>query len=135
MKRLVEVAAQLSSEITPGKPDFTFAAFPAHGGLSFIKLSYVPNTNTYTNTAVLSMRAVRGASLEISGHGIGSKLRGLIGMVAIYSSTEGALEGELAIDDVFQVNYAESLASAERRFLPWLGRAIVQALIKWRSSL
>jgi hypothetical protein len=41
----------------------------------------------------------------------------------------------VASKDFFQVNYAESPESAERRFRPWLEESLVNALTLWRKSL
>jgi hypothetical protein len=40
-----------------------------------------------------------------------------------------------ASKEPFQVNYAESYESAERRFRPWLEDSLVTALTLWRKNL
>jgi hypothetical protein len=78
------------------------------------------------------MSSRRDSSIEIQAHAIGSKFRGLIGIVAVFSDS---MQKHLASKEPFQVNYAESYENAERRFRPWLEESLVNALTLWRKSL
>jgi hypothetical protein len=44
------------------------------------------------------------------------------------------VELQTVTDDLFQVNYKEDFDAAERRFLPWLERALVKGLDQWRRG-
>lgn len=137
-RRLDEVAASLSKEIGKNRPEFRF---PIYVGSTYPlpKLPYEPNVADYdqsrilaignlTNEAVISEHA----RIEFRGHAVGSKFRGLIGIIAVFRKP-GILE--ITSKEPFQVNYAESYESAERRFRPWLEESLVNALTLWRKSL
>ncbi len=141
LERLKEVAALLSAEISKARPEFEFSAFPEKSRRSEMELRYKPNLDNYNRGAALDMRladsdmySVNSGSLKIYGHAIGSKFRGLIGIAAFYVPT-GSEPSQAASDDAFQVNYAESPESAERRFRPWLEKAITRTLVLWRKAL
>jgi Fic family protein len=136
LERLKEVAALLSAEIGKDRPEFKFNASPQKSRRSEMELSYKPNLDDYDRGAALDMYSysARSSSLEIYGHAIGSKFRGLIGIAAFYIPT-GSEPSQVTSDGIFQVNYAESPESAERRFRPWLERAITQSLVLWRKTL
>jgi hypothetical protein len=72
------------------------------------------------------------ALVLVTAHAIGSKFRGLIAIVVIFSSSTNT---QIASDEPFQVNYVESPENAERRFRPWLEKSLTQALTLWRQSL
>ena len=145
LERLNEVAALLSEEISRNRPEFTFnATAETSNMLEGLKLThgpslfYRPNPYDYNWGAVLQMCLTNCASLRIWGHAIGSKFRGLVGIVAHYSAMDvGAvrIRSQLVSENVFQVNYVESPESAEQRFRPWLEKAITQALVLWRKNL
>ena len=75
----------------------------------------------------------RSAYIEIQSFAVGSKFRGLIGFRAVFEVSD--LPARVASNETFQVNYAESYESAERRFRPWLEESLVNALTLWRKSL
>jgi hypothetical protein len=57
----------------------------------------------------------------------------LIGIVTVFD--DGSRNPVVVSTEPFQVNYAESYESAERRFRPWLEESLVNALTLWRKSL
>jgi hypothetical protein len=75
----------------------------------------------------------RGACIEVQAHTIGSKFRGLIGIVILFYSASGLTD--MASKEQFQVNYVEPYEDVLRRFLPWLEESLVNALTLWRRSL
>ena len=135
LQRLREIAALLSAEISKTRPEFKFDAFASENRtLHHPELNYEPNFYDYNRGAVLGMHSVDVGYLQFYGHAIGSKFRGLVGIVASYSPG-GPGRIQTVSEDVFQVNYAESPKDAERRFRPWLEKAIAQTLVLWRKNL
>jgi Fic family protein len=133
-QRLMDLSKSLKREIGKERPDFQFiegvtksASFP-----SAQELDYVPNRLDYHRGRVLLLSSRRDSSIEIQAHAIGSKFRGLVGIVAVFSDD---MQKHLASKEPFQVNYAESYENAERRFRPWLEESLVNALTLWRKSL
>lgn len=96
-------------------------------------LDYAPNIVDYHQARGLRISTGRQTFIELNAHAIGSKFRGLIGMVVLFGSKES--RPHIASDEPFLVNYAESYESAERRFRPWLEESLVNALTLWRKSL
>lgn len=96
-------------------------------------LDYEPNTLDYHQARGLKISTSRETFIELNAHAIGSKFRGLIGMVVLFGSKGD--RAHIASREPFQVNYAESSESAERRFRPWLEESLVNALTLWRKSL
>jgi Fic/DOC family len=132
--RLKEVAAELNNEISKARPEFNFSTISGPGlDLSPLTkdLGNVPNLRDYDRPVHLHIRARWPKTITIRAYAVGSKFRGLIGIVATFKSAEQ----KLASEEPFQVNYAESYESAERRFRPWLERSLVRALTMWRQSL
>ena len=70
--------------------------------------------------------------VTIQAHGVGTKSRGLIAIIALFKH-RGTYKP--VANSIFLVNYAESYESAERRFRPWLEESLVNALTLWRKSL
>lgn len=96
-------------------------------------LDYEPNIVDYHQARGLRISTGRQTFIELNAHAIGSKFRGLIGMVVLFGSKES--RAHIASLEPFQVNYAESSDSAERRFRPWLEESLVNALTLWRKNL
>lgn len=94
---------------------------------------YEPNILDYHQVRGLRISTTRETFIELNAHAIGSKFRGLIGMVVLFGSKGD--RAQIASREPFQVNYAESYESAERRFRPWLEESLVNALKLWRESL
>ena len=138
--RLEEMKKSLERETdhTQASVQLTFAGLPFP---ELLLLPYVPNTSVYHQARALSIE-VPGASgfpssshFEIHAQAMGSKFRGLIGFVAVFSNSGNTWR---ISKELFQTNYAESYESAERRFRPWLEESLVNALTAltmWRKSL
>jgi len=135
--RLEEIKKSLETEIGQTKLSvklsFAELRFP-----ELLQLAYEPNTSVYHEARALSIgtREPLGfpfwSHFEVHAHAIGSKFRGLIGFVSVFS---GFANTQLISKAPFLVNYAESYESAERRFRPWLEESLVNALTLWRKSL
>jgi Fic family protein len=96
-------------------------------------LDYEPNILDYHQARGLRISTSQETFIELNAHAIGSKFRGLIGMVVLFGSKGD--RAHIASRELFQINYAESPESAERRFRPWLEESLVNALTLWRKSL
>ncbi len=141
--RLAEVAAKLENEIKESRPDFRVQTHPSSRFTIHGALPYQPNPRDYEQVRdiEISTETPKGprqdASIEIHAHAIGSKFRGLVGIVALFrdfKKRELPL-ARVASKEPFQTSYAESYESAERRFRPWLEESLVNALNLWRKSL
>ena len=131
---LAEIKSELDREIGTVRGDFTFSTsdFSASGS---VDLGFAPNPGTYHRVSTLMLRQEQTAHfIGVQAYGIGTKFRGLIGIVVIFTGTEKRRVA-LASEEPFQVNYAESQDNAERRFRPWLERSLTRALTLWRQSL
>lgn len=130
-RRLSEIVATLTREISQVRPEFKFEQHTNR----FDRTPYLTEQQTrYRAAQEIIFESDAGlAWLEIEAEGIGSKFRGLIGIVAIFTPTSG--NPQRASKEPFQVNYAESYESAERRFRPWLEASVTNALTLWRKSL
>ena len=137
-ERLQEIATALTKEIGSQRADFTVTPIiDVNVPINFSRLGYEPNTMDYEQTSGLEVSVGKPAAIEINAHAIGSRFRGLIGIVVLFQKARVNLfeSGEIASKEPFQVNYAESYESAERRFRPWLEESLVNALTLWRKSL
>jgi len=138
-KRLQEVAVSLRTEIaeTGARFDFQAGRYPYTMVNSVAKgeLPYTPDWTDYAESCLLWIqdKTSKTVYVEVQAHAIGSKFRGLIGLAAYFLPPSG--EADLTSKEPFQVNYAESYESAERRFRPWLEESLVNALTLWRRSL
>ncbi len=132
-KRLGEIVRVLSMELGPLRPEFQFSQGTSYD-LIPKDLPYITNRIEYERIAPLMIRNERKrTSIEVQAHAIGTRLRGLIGIVTVIGS--GSNDAVLTSKDFFQVNYAEPYENAERRFHPWLEESLVNALTLWRKSL
>ena len=133
-KRFRQIEATLKTEIGKGHLSYDFSVVPDNRASFTQVLPYNANPDDYNRGWELGFIGTRFASIWINAHAIGAKFRGLIGIAVIFvrGSSESA---SLASAEPFQVNYAESYESAERRFLPWLEESLVNALTMWRKSL
>jgi hypothetical protein len=80
----------------------------------------------------MRMNELQATYVTIQAQAVGTKSRGIIAIVALFRRPGSS---KIVSKDVFQVNYAESYESAERRFRPWLEESLVNALTLWRKSL
>jgi Fic family protein len=133
--RFTEILATLNKEVANAGGGFTFNA--SRRDYYRINVSASPqDLAEYQDSCTLEI--IRNvpqswADIEVQAHAVGSKFRGLIGFLVAFQVDEET--GEVVSRDVFQVNYAESYESAERRFRPWLEESLVNALTLWRKSL
>jgi Fic family protein len=135
LQRFQRISVLLTEQIGEAKPEFKFYSFAQQGTeMPMLELDYKPNYRDYDHGAALAIDSFNSAQLKILGHAIGSKLLGLIGFVAVYWSKRLG-QFQTVSENVFQVNYAESIENAERRFRPWLEKAITKTLILWRKEL
>jgi len=135
-KRLEEIKTALENEIGKSRPEATFTTTSDQSELpllSLLPIPYRPNTSIYQETRSLWILIEGYSFIVINFHAIGSKFRGLIGVVPAFYSPLGTHTGILS--EPFQANYAESYESTERRFRPWLEQSLVNALTLWRKSL
>jgi fido (protein-threonine AMPylation protein) len=140
--RLEQVKKDLEAEIGQEKLSVTLSfkdlRAPSEPFPVLVPLAYQPNTELYHETRAISIgtqiasRFPQWSHFEIHGHAIGSKFRGLIGVVAVFTRSAKI---RVVSRELFQVNYAESYESAERRFRPWLEESLMNALTRWRKSL
>jgi Fic family protein len=132
--RLEEIAKKLTKEVGETKPNMMFLTHS--GSLAFDldpqKLGYMPNRINYDWNQWLVTSVEHGPIMTIQAHAIGSKFRGIIAIVMLFKQDSIM---KLVSKRPFQVNYAESYESAERRFRPWLEESLVNALTLWRKSL
>jgi Fic family protein len=137
-KQLEKASADLVTEIGSLGTNFSFNASGGPQGGPEIsqavqKAGYVPDFAYFNAAAHLFLNAGRPDYLVLSFHGIGPRIRGLIGVVA-YLQFQGA-KPALIEGGTFQINYEEDLASAQARFSAWLDRVIVAGLNAWRLTL
>jgi Fic family protein len=140
MEQLGKASAELATEIGSLGTNFSFnASGGVEGGhdnfqeAAVLKAGYVPDFAYFNAAAHLFLNAGRPVYLVLSFHGIGPRIRGLIGVVA-YLQTQGS-EPSLIEGGTFQINYEEDPASAQTRFSAWLDRVIVAGLNAWRVTL
>lgn len=133
--RLEPIAESLSREIGEQRPDLRFSS--GSGSIAFDcsseELGYSPNKFDYQNLRQLIISGQNNAFIQVQAHAIGSKFRGLIGIVTVFKPASGS--ARMASNEVFQVNYAESRENAQKRFGPWLEKSLINALTLWRKSL
>jgi Fic family protein len=132
--RLEEIAKRLTKEVGEANPNIMFLTHS--GSLAFDldpqKLGHMPNRINYDWNQWLVTSAEHGPIMTIQAHAIGSRFRGIIAIVMLFKQDSAIT---LVSKRQFQVNYAESCESAERRFRLWLEESLVNALTLWRKSL
>jgi Fic family protein len=137
-ERFEQITESLAREVGSNRPDFEFTTTEGpFFGLSGY-LTYTPNTLEYETVSGIKISGHVVTRIEVNAHAMGSKFRGLIGIVVVYGgepTLSNSAAKQIASKETFQVNYAESQESAERRFRPWLEESLVNALTLWRKSL
>ena len=105
-------------------------------------LDYFANTQTYRAWSRLIIGSTDRTELLIAFHGVGHEFRGVLACSATWFQRMETEDGRRepgpvtpVTDDVFQINYRESQQEAEKRFFPWLERAILRSLELWRSNV
>lgn len=132
-RRLEELAHALRGELGAVRPELQFHIGTSYD-LSPALLPYKANKLEYQQTyGLMILNSPRRSNIEVQAHGIGTKYRGLIGIVTVFDN--GSRNPVVVSSEPFQVNYAESYESAEHRFRPWLEESLVNALTLWRKSL
>ena len=114
---------------------------------------YFANLRVHHEWVRLAFDTENGRSeILTSFHGIGREFRGLIGVSMCFYRRQPETPDEYAddydharermqvvelepvCDEVFHVNHMEEPESVQRRFRPWMERALVLALDQWRRS-
>jgi prophage maintenance system killer protein len=136
--RLEQVRETLDQEIKVVRPDFSSATSDTPFNFRTQELGFTVSREAYEKAASLLLGLRNGAPLKehaitIQAFAIGSKFRGLIGIVAFYVAATG--DSQPVAEEPFQVNSAELPENTERRFLPWLERSLARALTLCRQSL
>jgi fido (protein-threonine AMPylation protein) len=135
--RFTEVLATLNKEIANAGGGFGFnASRHDYHSTRFYSPREQFGSSEYEDGCTLEIsRNVPSTWVEIEtqAYAIGSKFRGLIGFRVAFQGS--GKDPEVVSGEPFQVNYAESYESAERRFRPWLEESLVNALTLWRKSL
>jgi hypothetical protein len=93
----------------------------------------VPNLVEYGQWVQLILGSQEAGIITVSFHSVGAKYRGLLATLVLFHRQKASVE--LATDDVFQINYKEDVAQAQKRFEPWLEKSLARALTLWRSGL
>ncbi len=139
MEDLFEGASFFADGAAAGTPNSRYYRFQIVSTAK--ELGYFANTDTYRCWARLVMRNADQSELLIALHGIGREFRGVLACSACWFRRVETERGEREIggvepvtDRVFQINYKESLAQTEERFLPWLEECIVRAIERWRAT-
>jgi fido (protein-threonine AMPylation protein) len=136
-KRIYEVMQSLRREIGDTTQEYRFDYMQVSPPAELVVLPYQANPSIYDQERTLRVMGMRmnesqAAYLTIQAQAVGTKPRGIIAIVALFRRPGSY---KIVSKDVFQVNYAESYESAERRFRPWLEESLVNALTLWRKSL
>lgn len=105
-------------------------------------LDYFANLAEYREWVRLGLQADSRAEILISLHGIGHEFRGVLAASACFFRREQTEQGEREVsaviplsDEIFQVNYKETPAEAESRFIDWFEDILVRGLETWRQGL
>lgn len=132
-QEIEKTASMLRDQIGTDRPEWTFSIRGLAPGMKGVALNYELNTRDLNRSWDLTIVAECISHIWINAHAIGSKFRGLIGFVVLFSR-EANLP-QLASETDFQVNYAEPYENVERRFRVWLEHSLARALTLWRQSL
>jgi prophage maintenance system killer protein len=138
MQRFQRVAQELEQEIGSLGKGFVFVtglAEPRAGAnaKAVYAAGQTADFNEYSAAAQLSLNTGSNDAVMLSFHALGPRFHGIIGVVA-YLYLQHA-ERILIKDGTFLINYEEDLATAQKRFSPWLERVIVEGLNEWRRTL
>ena len=81
------------------------------------------------------------SEILLSFHGIGRQYHGVVGCSMSFYRRQESPDGERVItdretvsDEVFQINYKDSVDGVEPRFTRWLEEGLVRAIAAWQSS-
>ena len=108
------------------------------------RLGYFANMRDYHEWVRIAFNTESGRSeILLSFHTVGPDYRGVVGASMCFYRRQRAdgegieqqvIELQTVSDDLFQVNYKEDVEAAERRFSPWLEKALFMGLDQWRRS-
>ena len=108
------------------------------------QLDYFANLRDYHAWTRLTFKTESGHSdILLSFHTVGRDFRGVVGASMCFYRRQASGGEEAArqvvelptvSEDLLQINYKEDLDEAERRFGPWLERALVKGLDQWRRG-
>lgn len=134
-QRIYEITQSLKKEIGHTTQEYRFeqvGSVPDRGRVVYH--SNIPAYELNHTLRILGMRHTEQQAIYITirASSLGPKWRGLITFVCFFKVHDSS---KVVSKDTFQVNYAESPESAERRFRPWLEESLVNALTLWRKSL
>lgn len=134
-QRIYEIVQSLQKEIGHTTQTYRFnqTSSPPERG----RLVYHSNVPAYEQEQTLRIIGMRhpeqhAAYVTVRATSMGPKWRGIIIFQCLFKIHDLT---KLVSRDNFQINYAETLESAERRFRPWLEESLVNALTLWRKSL
>lgn len=106
------------------------------------KLGYYANMRHYRSWVRLVARNGNRGNILISFHCIGHEFQGVLACSGTWflqaQTDEGGYEtgGETALsDEVFQINYKESVEDVRSRFKDWLERVLARGLALWESAV
>ena len=140
VQRFQQIAQEMQREISSAGVGFKFESSDGQvyananiRGKAVLNAGQVANYEEYDRSAQLSFYAGQRSVLAISFHAIGPQFRGIIGVVGYFAAQSA--EPIPIKDGMFQINYAEDLATAQTRFSAWLERMIVEGLNEWRKTL
>lgn len=153
--RFKEVANRLKRELSPLIPagySFAVDSEPPGGKRSHYfrqqiietanQIDYYANTTEYRAWTRIILRTDTQAEILLSFHGIGFQFRGIVVASMCFFRREATESGEREVvgvtpvsDEVFQINYKESLAASSARFEGWVDDALTRALEVWRRAL
>ncbi|HET8887463.1 MAG TPA: Fic family protein [Candidatus Angelobacter sp.] len=133
--RIYEITQLLRKEIGHTTQEYRFeqASAPAQRS-RIVYHSDVPAYEQEQTLRIMGMRHTeqQATYITIRAMSLGPKWRALITFQCLFKIHDLM---KIISKDTFQINYAESPESAERRFLPWLEESLVNALTLWRKSL
>jgi fido (protein-threonine AMPylation protein) len=112
-ERLRDIASALSAGITPEAANFRFYS----EGVQSPRLELLSDGSQ---------------TIYVESEAIGSGFKGIYSIQVLLTSEGG--HRSLVSEEPFQVNYAEPVENAERRFRPWLERSLTRALNFWRQG-
>ena len=133
--RIYEITLSLKNEIGHPTQEYRFEQqSPPAERSRIVYGTTVPSYEQEKTLRILGMRQTeqRASYITIRAQALGPKSRALIIFTAFFRVNDSTTS---ISSETFQVNYAESAESAERRFRPWLEQSLVNGLSLWRKNL
>jgi fido (protein-threonine AMPylation protein) len=136
--RLNNLSVSLATEVGRAAKGFSFS-IGARAGINsdetelLRKIGHDADVLEFFSVVQMGMITLRSDALVIAAYALGPRYRGIIAVIAYL-----AIQGEapmLPEGGVFQINYEESIESAQTRFRPWLEGVVVKGLDQWRRTL